>query len=86
MYTVRGLNRVSRAQRRQCPSGNVIHELRINGLVFFFLLQLKALRDKTAMHMLALLSSRVDKEDLLATIPRINSDWPQPRAGASTQS
>lgn len=51
-----------------------------------FLLQLKALGDKTAMHMLAFHSSRVNKEDLLATIPRINSDWPQPRAGASTQS
>lgn len=55
-------------------------------LMALFLLQLKALRDKMAMHMLAFHNSRVNKEDLLATIPRINSDWPQPRAGASTQS
>lgn len=33
MYTVCGLNKVSRAQRCRCPFSNAIHELCVNGLV-----------------------------------------------------
>ncbi len=82
MYAVYGLNKVNRIE--------VFHVrfalwLTCCGFILLFPLQLKAPRDKTATDMLASCNSTVDEAVLVAAFPRINSDRPQPKAVALTQ-